>query len=77
MWPSPTDHTAAARLGLAEVWPAAGGLLGSSEAVAAVRVVPGEEVVVVEKYNLVELHTAVQGGLVEVVVAEVGDLAEQ
>ena len=31
----------------------------------------------VEKYNLVELHTAVQEGSVEVVVAEVGDLAEQ
>ena len=29
----------------------------------------------VEKYNLVELHTAVQEG--SVVVAEVGDLAEQ
>ena len=73
---SPSDHTAAAWLGWAEAWPAAGGLLGSSKAVAAVRVVPGEEEeVVVEEYNLVKLHTAVQE--VEVVVAEVGDLAEQ
>ena len=73
---SPSDHTAAAWLCLAEAWPAAGELLGSSKAVAAVCVVPGEEEEAgVEEYNLVELHTAAQEGLVEVV--EVGDLAEQ